>query len=162
MAHKSVEDVLQGILGHTADGIDGLHFAVFRPNVPGAPANKPVFNEPALQTVLQLYGWESRTVEEQVEVWGQCTDAVRRSFQELADAAQNEKAKRRLRRLVMDVEVGGLLYAAVEDYGWVFAATLSQQSMNTGRAEWQLVEMVRELLRFLGPGSNSPPRGPRR
>lgn len=45
-------------------------------------------------------------------------------------------------RLVLDVEVGGLLYAAVEGRGWVFAATLNQQAMNKGNAEKHLVDIV--------------------
>jgi hypothetical protein len=148
-------DILQRILGHEADKSEGLHFAVFLPRAPDLPGNPQAVNQAALETMIRVHGWGDRhTVEEQVRLWKERIPEIGQSFRALDSAAQAEQPERRLTRLVVDVEVGGVLYAAIEDHGWVFAATLSQQAMNNGRAERQLVEIIHRLgdwLRGSGP-----------
>jgi len=72
-----------------------------------------------------------------VDLWEKLIPEVHRSFLVLETFARSEPTQKplRLTRLVLDVEVGGILYTAVQDHGWVFAATLNQQAMNKGRAE---------------------------
>jgi hypothetical protein len=108
--------------------------------------------------MLWVYGWlKYRTAEQQVELWDARIREVERSFQQLENAAAAESPGRHLKRLVLDVEVGGIMYAAVGDYGSVFAATLSQLAMNSGKAEGQFVKIAEELLIALSrPGPACP------
>jgi hypothetical protein len=87
-----------------------------------------------------------------VELWNNVVDKIHRSYQTLTEAAisRADRKSLRLTRLVLDVEMGGILYAAVADFGWVFAATLNQQAMNHGQAEESLSRIVHGLLGVLG------------
>jgi hypothetical protein len=149
----SIDEILANIL-RRADGVECLHFAVFLRNPPDGLPSPQGANMPALETMIGLYEWGGRNAAaEQIGLWKERIAETAQSFQELDRAARGEaragERDRRLTRLVLDIEVGGILCAAVEDHGWVFAATLSQQSMNSGRAERQLVEIAREVRRFV-------------
>jgi hypothetical protein len=138
-----------------SEQVEGLHYAVFLPRGPdGLPlmsfGNSRVVNDKAIETMLRLLGI-GHPPEEQVRLWDGCILDLHRSFQSLETFAQS-KAKGRdphLARLVLDLEVGGVFYAAVDDFGWLFAATLNQQSMNDGRAEAQLSKIGRALRSVL-------------
>ncbi len=99
-----------------------------------------------LEGVLHRYGL-NHARDEQLDSWNAVLPEVHESFWQL-EAARRESAKAgpsRATRLVLDIDMGGLLYAAVGEHGWVFAATLHQQAMNNGRAERELTEIVHRL-----------------
>lgn len=110
----------------------------------------------------------------QVDLWRQVLPKIYHSFQEVQrlqvrNPLPDDKPPLRLERLVLDVEVGGLLLAVVGDQGWIFAATLDQQAMNDGSAERALAELVEDVGVELGlpdpaarlPHASTPAEEPR-
>jgi hypothetical protein len=160
---------IKAILKSIVSQPEGLHFAMFLPIGPGGVAeisdNNPwEVNRDGLITTLRIYGLGHSSkgksgggalsaadlelaADNQVELWKQGIAEIEKSFRQVEKAAR-ERTKRpvSLSRLVLDVEVGGVLYAALEGNGWIFAATLNQQSMNEGGAEKQLAEIVEKVL----------------
>jgi hypothetical protein len=171
---------IEADLKRMLDQPEGLHLAVCLPaGADGSPQlsgpNPRHVNKEALKTTIRIYGLErclatqpsdstltaaellDHAAEEQVRLWETGIPEVDRSFHRMEKAAMQRYGRPiNLKRLVLDVEVGGVLYAAVEGYGWIFAATLNQQAMNKGNAEQQLtsiVDMVRKEI--AGPASGA-------
>jgi hypothetical protein len=150
-----VKDVLQRVV----DRSDGLDYAVFLARDPQdekAPPRLPQREEcgvnRALQSVLDRYGLGHKP-EEQLAAWDGVLPRIHASFLalEVSRKASAQGGPVRATCLVLDIDMGGLLYAAVGELGWVFAATLHQEAMNNGRAERELVEIVRDITQLLKP-----------
>jgi len=132
---------------------DGLQFIVF---IPDGPYEKKFSDPPpqaanrkSIDALIHLHGLHElgHTSERQVEIWQRCISPVRNFFNKCQTLEQIEPdgSASSLTRLVLDVEVGGMFFAAVGNYGWIFAATLNQQPLNTGAAEKHLASTVKEL-----------------
>ena len=145
-----ITGVLHGIVTGTRH-IERLHYAAFLPKGFGglpqvSSLNPRAINDGAIDKMLRLFGL-NHAADEQVQLWEGRILEVHRSFQTLEEAARLRAKGRslRVRRLVLDLEVGGVFYAAVDDHGWIFAATLNQQAMNRGWAEQQFVDLCRAV-----------------
>ena len=152
---QASQEVLQEIV--LTNRFESLHFAVVLPSgmggLPTIPEIVPhVVNESTLATMLSLHNLR-HGVSDQVLLWRKLVPDVHRSFLALESSTpvRPDRKPRRLQRLVLDVEVGGILYAPIGDCGWVFAATLNQQAMNDGSAEQDLIRMVNKLGDVLLP-----------
>jgi hypothetical protein len=148
--NQKIQDVLRTIVVQPKL-LEGLHFAVFLPKGPDdAPvlsAESPrAINTRAIERMLHFHGLR-HTAHDQVLLWNDIMHGVHRSFEALAADAGAKADGRpvRLTRMVLDVEMGGILYSAVDEFGWVFAATLNQQAMNHGMAEELLSRIVHQL-----------------
>jgi hypothetical protein len=166
MKMPAVFSQIEADLKRILDQPEGLHFAVCLPaRADGSPQfsgpNPRYVNKEALKTTIRIYGLEQclalqtgnaaftaaelldNAALEQVRLWEAGIPEVDRSFHRMQKAATQRYGRPiSLKRLVLDVEVGGVLYAAVEGYGWIFAATLNQQAMNKGKAEQQLTSIA--------------------
>jgi hypothetical protein len=143
------------------DGQDGLQFIVFLPKGPvgalgSASASARAANFEAIKKLIHLHGLDvlrsgAHTAEEQVRLWEDRLQPVQEFFEKVQRESPPgpEGSLASLTRLVLDIEVGGLLYATVGDYGWVYAATFDQQPLNTGEAESHLIRVVDGLLKIL-------------
>jgi hypothetical protein len=112
-----------------------------------------------LKEKLGRYGFV-HTPDEQLNCWDQLIEELHKSLQ-IVSGLSTDAGTRGMTatRLVLDVEMGGLLYAVVRGGGWLFAATLDQQSMNDGRAEKSLIKLARDLD-ALDARECDPPRRP--
>jgi hypothetical protein len=153
----AIKEVLRKVVGTSLKGLEGLHFAAFlSPRPDGSPEepaeNRQAVNEEALWTMLKLHNL-GHGVKDQVGLWNKLIPEVHRSFLAVQKGVSSraDGNPRSLKRLVLDVEVGGVMYAPIEDRGWVFAATLNQQTMNDGSAEQNLLEIVVKLSNILRP-----------
>jgi hypothetical protein len=132
---------------------DGLQFIVFIPDSrfekAFSGAQPQAANHQSIGTLIQLHGLHTlgHTPERQVEIWQRGIGPVRNFFNKLQnlDALEPGGAPSSLTRVVLDVEVGGIFCAAVGNFGWVFAATLDQQPLNTGAAERHFAGAVKKL-----------------
>lgn len=111
-------------------------------------ANSATRNPANLEKALREQAL-THSVVRQKELWNDAIGAVHDSFMRIQRLPDSDGKPVKMSRLVLDVEIGGLLYAAVGEHGWVFAATLSQKSMNDSRAEADLVDVVADLARIL-------------
>jgi hypothetical protein len=150
---SKIELLLQGMLERPG----GLQYIVFLPG-DGYDASmlgrRPrAANSKSIDILIRLHGLDrlGHTWEQQVTIWETKIAPVANFFDELDKAGPLEADGTRpsLARVVLDVEVGGLFYATVGSYGWVFAATLDQQPLNTGLAERHLIATVKELESLL-------------
>ncbi len=159
---------LESELKRIIDQPEGLHFAWCLPSAPDGSlqlsgARLRAVNKEALKTTIRIYGlercltlqtndtiltaklsyWTAQPMS-QVRLWETGIPEIDQHAHRQMEVTQpgRRATPMRLKRLVLDVEVGGVLYAAVEGYGWVFAATLNQQAMNKGKAEEQLASIV--------------------
>ena len=141
--------------------LEGLQFIVFLPGE-GCGASlsgkRPrAANYKSIDVLIHLHGLDrlGHTPQQQVEIWETKIAPVAKFFDELDKAAPIEEdgSPTSLTRAVLDVEVGGLFYATVGSYGWVFAATLDQQPLNTGLSEKHLIAAVKQLETLLNESS---------
>jgi hypothetical protein len=151
-------------LQSTVDLPDGPQFIVFIPDsrYEGAFRNgwPQAANFKAIEALIRLHGLDTlgHTPQRQVELWQRIVAPVANFFWKLKDLEPLEAdgAPSTLTRAVLDGEVGGLLYAAVGSHGWLFAATLDQQPMNSGLAEKHFAAAAKGILKFMDDsiGSN--------
>jgi hypothetical protein len=132
---------------------DGLQFIVFIP----APQCEQTFsgkcpqaaNLESIETLIHLHGLHNldHTAGQQIEAWLQCIAPTHEFFNKLSDLQPMESGgtPTSLARAVFDVEAGGLFWGTVGNSGWVFAATLDQQPLNSGSAERHLVAAVKAI-----------------
>ena len=147
--HSRIAALLQDLV----KAPNGLQFIVFIP----APQYEHAFsgtrpqaaNLESIETLIRLHGLLNlgHTSQQQVEAWQQCIAPARDCFNKLRDLEPLESGgtPTSLTRAVFDVEAGGRFWATVGSYGWVFAATLDQQPLNTGGAEKHLVAAVKAI-----------------
>jgi hypothetical protein len=144
---------IEHLLQNQVKAPGGLQFIVF---VPDSRYEK-VFsgtqpqaaNHQSIDTLIRLHGLHTlgHTSERQVEIWQRGIGPVRNFFNKLRSLEPLEPGgpASSLTRVVLDVEVGGIFCAAIGSYGWVFAATLDQQPLNTGVAERHFAVAVKEI-----------------
>jgi len=139
---------IMSILKKNVDQPNGLHWVLLRPAGPAGAAAEPMqaANDPAINELLAEYGMD-HFADVQTQRWLNLTPEVQKTFEALTRIAATDAEQSGLRptRLVLDVEMGGFLYATVGNHGILFAATLDQQTMNDGSAERMLVKIVSEL-----------------
>ena len=109
----------------------------------------PIFE--AIEALIRLHGLDAlgHTPQRQVEIWQRTVTPVANFFWKLKKHGVRWRmtlAPPPLTRVVLDVEAGGLFYAAVGSHGWLFAATLDQQPMNSGLAEKHFVATAKSIL----------------
>lgn len=146
---SGIESLLQSTVGRR----NGLQFIAFIPDshlesaFPGA--RPQAANWENLRALIRLHGLDAlgHTAEQQVETWLRSVGPIAGFFNKLKrlEPLEADGVSSALTRVVLDVETGGLFYAPVGSYGWVFAATLDQQTMNSGEAEKHLVNTVKHL-----------------
>ena len=132
---------------------DGRHEKVFRRGWPQAA------NLKAIEALIRLHGLDAvgHTPQRQVEIWQRTVTPVSEFFWKLRsmESLEDDGAPTALTRVVLDVEVGGLLYATVGSHGWLFAATLDQQPMNSGWAEKHFVATAKSILNAMDKSHGS-------
>jgi hypothetical protein len=141
------------LLQRTVDLLDGLQFVVFVPDRRLGEAFSDAWphaaNLRAIEALIRLHGLEAlgHTAERQVEIWQQSVAPVANFFSKLwsLEPLEADGAPSSLTRVVLDAEVGGLFYGTVGSYGWLFAATLDQQPLNTGLAEQHFAAAVKHI-----------------
>jgi hypothetical protein len=145
---------IEFLLQSAVDLPDGLQFIVFIPDSRHERAFRKGWpqaaNFDAIEALIRLHGLDilGHTPQRQVEIWQRTVAPVANFFWKLKDLepVEAEAGPSSLTRAVLDGEVGGLLYAAVGSHGWLFAATLDQQPMNSGMAEKHFVAAAKSIL----------------
>jgi hypothetical protein len=140
---------------------EGLQFIVFLPGGrcdAALSGTKPrAVNYQSIDVLIRLHGLDGlgHTPRRQVEIWETRIAPVAKFFSELgkAEPFEADGSPSSLTRVILDVEVGGLFYATVGGHGWVFAATLDQQPLNSGLAEKRLIATVKSLENLLNKSS---------
>ena len=97
------------------------------------------------------------TPQRQAEIWQRTVAPVANFFWKLKDVEplEDDAGPSSLTRVVLDVEAGGLFYGAVGGHGWLFAATLDQQPMNSGLAEKHFVPTAKSMLDAMDESNGS-------
>ena len=145
---------IEFLLQSAVDLPDGLQFIVFIPDSRYERAFRngwpQAANFDAIEALIRLHGLDTlgHTPRRQVEIWQRTVAPVAHFFWKLKDLEplEADAGPSSLTRVVLDVEAGGLLYAAVGSHGWLFAATLDQQPMNSGLAEKHFVDAAKSIL----------------
>ncbi len=148
---------IQGHLQSAVDNSDGLHFIILIPS--GAyqeafPAGRPqAANRQAIDALIRLQGLDAlgHTWQRQLELWRDMAASVSHFFERCRriQPLEADGAPSTLNRAVIDVEIGGLFYAAIVGFGGVFAATLDQQRVTSGVAEKRFVMAASRIERAL-------------
>jgi hypothetical protein len=145
---------IEFLLQSAVDLPDGLQFIVFIPDSRYERAFRngwpQAANFEAIEALIRLHGLDTlgHTPQRQVEAWQRTVAPVANFFWKLKDleTLEDDAGPSSLTRVVLDVEAGGLFYAAVGGHGWLFAATLDQQPMNSGLAERHFVAAAKSIL----------------
>ena len=147
-----MQNKVQRILDKIIGDYNTLQYIVF---MPAASLNAILIahNEGEIEKMIDLHGLDriGHRPQSQIRLWNERIAAVARLYEALgsAEAVRSEGISLSPTRLILDVEVGGLFYITVGSYGWLFAATLDQQPLNTGLAEQHLIGIKDELLQSL-------------
>ncbi len=144
---------IEFLLQSAVDLPDGLQFIVFIPDSRYERSFRngwpQAANFDAIEALIRLEDWiPGHTSAAASGDWQRTVAPVANFFWKLKDLEplEADAGPTSLTRVVLDVEAGGLLYAAVGGHGWLFAATLDQQPMNSGFAEKHFVATAKSLL----------------
>jgi hypothetical protein len=152
MEGSLLKNKIQQILDKIIGDYSTLQYIVFIP-MASPNTNMAAYNEGEIKKMIDLHGLDrvGHRPQSQIKLWNERIAAVARFYEALggAEAVKAEGISLSPTRLVLDVEVGGLFYTTVGSYGWLFAATLDQQPLNSGLAEQHLIRIRDELLRSL-------------
>lgn len=100
--------------------------------------------EAKLNASLKRFGVGGRNAAEQVEHWRELIPKVHEAMMKLdrsfLDAGQGKNV-----RVVFDVDMGGIYYTRIGDYGFVFGASLDQAEVNSRRCEDDMRKIVAEI-----------------
>ncbi len=154
---------IEPLLQRTVVLPDGLQFIVFIPDSryqKAFPGGRPqAANLDAIEALIRLHGLDTlgHTPQRQVQLWQRTVEPVGNFFWKLRslEPLETDGAPTSLTRAVLDVETGGLLYAAVGSYGWLFGATLDQQPMNSGMAEKHFATTAKNILNAMDESNGS-------
>jgi hypothetical protein len=149
--------VIQDILDDTMLCSRGLDYAAYAtsspsPRLVGRVADAETsltvvnwqHNKPLISRRLQRFAFETRTVEQQVNLWTAVLYKIYHVLQildvEFVKTGQGENV-----RLVFDVDMGGFFYTRIGRHAVLFGATLDQAEVNSGRCEREMYHMVAQI-----------------
>jgi hypothetical protein len=147
MLNQKLQETLQAAV----DGGEYIQLMVFYFKEPENSVSSLVdgidaINVRAIKLLQHDFGYPASDDMEskQVSAWMSLVSAVGNSFQSLDKGSALKGMDNMLRasRLVLDIEVGGFIFGAVGAEGWLFAATLNQQAMNSGEAENLFIDVA--------------------
>jgi hypothetical protein len=147
MLDKKVREMLQAAV----DRGEYIQLMVFYPKEPRNSVSSLVdgidaVNVRAIKLLQHDFGYSASDDMEsqQISSWMSLVSAVGNSFQSLDKGSALKGINNMLRanRLVLDIEVGGFIFGVVGTEGWLFAATLNQQAMNSGEAENLFIDVA--------------------